>query len=186
MSDQDPEKSIKDYTKDHAWKIIETYFHDNPQCLVRHHIDSYNDFFKNGIHQVFRDKNPVRIVSQYDKTVDDYLCSCKLYMGGKDGASIYIGKPIIHDNDRSHYMFPNEARLRNMTYAVTVHYDVEVEFTRILREGEELEPVGIEEILGGAYDEVVEGDSDKDSDDETLARKLNENNQNIFSLPNFG
>ena len=25
-------------------------------------------------------------------------------------------------------MYPNEARLRNMTYGVSIHYDVEVEF----------------------------------------------------------
>ena len=25
-------------------------------------------------------------------------------------------------------MYPNEARLRNMTYGMTIHYDVEVEF----------------------------------------------------------
>ena len=31
------------------WKIIDTYFHDNPQALVNHHIDSYDDFYKNGV-----------------------------------------------------------------------------------------------------------------------------------------
>ena len=30
-------------------KVIDKYFQDNPNALVRHHIDSYNDFFKNGI-----------------------------------------------------------------------------------------------------------------------------------------
>ena len=160
----------------HAWKIIETYFQDNPQCLVRHHIDSYNDFFKNGIYQVFRDKNPVRIFSQYDAKIDDYLCKCNLYMGGKDGTRVYIGKPVIHDDDRSHYMFPNEARLRNMTYGMTIHYDVEVEIIRILNEGEEvdIEPVGIEEILGGNYHNTDDGyvsTSDEDDDVPTKSNK---------------
>ena len=31
------------------WKIIDSYFSNNPQCLVQHHIESYDDFFKNGI-----------------------------------------------------------------------------------------------------------------------------------------
>jgi len=155
----------------HAWKIIETYFQDNPQCLVRHHIDSYNDFFQNGIYQVFRDKNPVRIFSQYDANFDDYICKCNLYMGGKDGTKVYIGKPVIHDDDRSHYMFPNEARLRNMTYGMTVHYDVEVEFVRILREGEALEPVGIEEILGGRNREYGEDDGSSSDDEDIIVPK---------------
>ena len=29
-----------------TWNIIETFFQDNPQVLVQHHINSYNDFFK--------------------------------------------------------------------------------------------------------------------------------------------
>ena len=55
-----------------TWKVINTYFHDNPQCLVRHHIESYNDFFKNGIYQVFKEKNPVRILTRNDEDIDDH------------------------------------------------------------------------------------------------------------------
>jgi hypothetical protein len=29
-------------------------------------------------------------------------------------------------------MYPNEARLRNMTYGITIHYDVEIEFIKLL------------------------------------------------------
>ena len=31
------------------WKIIETYFKDNPDFAVKHHVNSYNDFMINGI-----------------------------------------------------------------------------------------------------------------------------------------
>ena len=31
-------------------------FENNPQSLVRHHTESYNDFFKNGIFQIFKEK----------------------------------------------------------------------------------------------------------------------------------
>ena len=43
---------------------------------------------------------------------------------------------IYDDEDNVHYMFPNEARLRNMTYGMTVHYDVEIEFVDILEPGQ--------------------------------------------------
>ena len=52
----------------------------------------------------------------------------ELFLGGKKGDKLYYGKPLIFDEQREHYMYPNEARLRNMTYAVTIHYDVEVDF----------------------------------------------------------
>jgi DNA-directed RNA polymerase II subunit RPB2 len=57
-------------------------------------------------------------------------------MGGKNGDKIYFGKPVIHDDNNVHYMFPNEARLRNMNYSMTVHYDIEVEFIDTLLPGQ--------------------------------------------------
>ena len=42
-------------------KIIDRYFQDNKTALVQHHIDSYNDFFSNGIYSIFKEKNPIRI-----------------------------------------------------------------------------------------------------------------------------
>ena len=131
------------------WKIINTYFEDNPQSLVRHHIDSYNDFFKNGIFRIFKEKNPLRINTRYDDEINDYRSQCIMYFGGKNGDKIYFGKPIIYDDNDAHYMFPNEARLRNMTYGMTVHYDVEVEFITILGKDEEPNVPGLEEMLGG-------------------------------------
>jgi len=137
------------------WKIIDTYFHDNPQCLVRHHIDSYDDFFKNGIFQIFKEKNPLRINTRFDKEIDDYRSQCILYFGGKNGDKIYFGKPIIYDEHNSHYMYPNEARLRNMTYGMTVHYDIEIEYITILSKGENPTIPGLDEIGINGYDEEV-------------------------------
>ena len=47
-------------------------------------------------------------------------------MGGKDGSKIYFGKPVIHDKDNVHYMYPNEARLRNMNYSMTIFFVITV------------------------------------------------------------
>jgi DNA-directed RNA polymerase II subunit RPB2 len=126
------------------WKIIDSYFKENPQALVTHHIESYNDFFKTGIYQIFKEKNPIQISSNYIENIEDYQYTAKLFMGGKDGSRIYFGKPVIYDEDRPHYMYPNEARLRNMTYAMTIHYDIDVEYTKILEEGE------LPDMVGGA------------------------------------
>jgi DNA-directed RNA polymerase II subunit RPB2 len=127
------------------WNIIHSYFENNPQALVRHHIDSYNDFFKNGIFKIFHEKNPVEIFSVFDNTLNDFKYKCFLYFGGKNGKKIYFGKPVIHDKDNSHYMYPNEARLRNLTYAMTIHYDIDVEIINHLETGEE--PVNMANII---------------------------------------
>ena len=38
------------------WNIIQKYFEDNPKCLVKHQIDSFNDFFNYNIKQIFKEK----------------------------------------------------------------------------------------------------------------------------------
>ena len=118
------------------WKIIGKYFNDNPNILVDHHLESYNDFFKHSIFQIFKEKKPIRIQSNFDSKINDYRNKCIMYFGGKDGNKVYLGKPIIYDDNNSHYMFPNEARLRNMTYGLTIHYDIDIEFYTILDDGE--------------------------------------------------
>ena len=123
-----------------SWKLIDKYFKDNPYNLVAHHLDSYNDFFNSGINNIFRENNPIRFIEREEKDQpenSENQSECSLYLGGKDGSKIYFGKPIIYDDSDkgAHYMYPNDARLRNMTYGITIHYDVEVDF--IFFEGDE-------------------------------------------------
>jgi len=157
------------------WKIIDSYFNGNPQCLVRHHQESYNDFFTKGIYKILKETNPIRIQTDYDIRLPrydneknqlnsdlglgEYRSQANLYIGGKDGRRLYFGKPVIYDGDREHYMYPNEARLRNMTYAMTIHYDIEIEYIDILRDNE------IAKVIGG--------ETNDDSDDEDQIFKTN-------------
>ena len=157
------------------WNIIRSFFKDDPQCLVRHHIESYNDFYSSGIYKIFKEKNPILIQSQYDPRLarydpttgktnpelgfGEYRSQAIMYMGGKDGSRLYFGKPVIYDEDRPHYMYPNEARLRNMTYAMTIHYDLEIEFINILEEGElpkAVAPSGVRFVEESDSDEEYE------------------------------
>ena len=117
-----------------AWEVIDKYFEDNPNILVNHHLASYNDFIKNGIKRIFKEKNPIILQKEEDPETNIFRLRCELYIGGKNGNKVYYGKPVIYDDNsngldkRAHFMYPNEARLRNMTYATTIHYDVEVDF----------------------------------------------------------
>ena len=114
------------------WNIIDKLFNDNPNILVAHQLDSYNEFISNGISQIFKEHNPIVFQKEKNPQTDVYKHISRFYLGGKTGDKIYYGKPVIYDEtgttSRVHYMYPNEARLRNMTYGVTIHYDVDVEF----------------------------------------------------------
>ena len=107
------------------FKMIDTYFKEN--TLVNHHISSVNQFYNEGLPKVFRDMNPIKYYSKFDDKLKKYKYETHIYIGGKEVDKIYYGKPVIFDETNKHYMFPNEARLRNMTYGISIHYDVEIE-----------------------------------------------------------
>ena len=176
------------------WNIIESHFKDDPQSLVRHHTESYNDFFNSGIYKIFKEKNPIRIQSKYDPNLarydpttqqtnselgyGEYRSQALLYLGGKDGSRVYFGKPVIHDEGRSHYMYPNEARLRNMTYAMTIQYDVEIEYIDILDEGELPKAIGTDNIA------LATEDSDEEEPEyENFKAKKSGGNNDLLNGP---
>ena len=116
-----------------SWKTINKMFEDNPEFLIKHHLDSYNQFFNEGIQDIFKNNNPLTLFKDKDDETGIYKHNLEMYFGGRNGNKIYYGKPIIYDEEnettREHYMYPNEARLRNMSYQFTIHYDVEIIFT---------------------------------------------------------
>jgi len=135
-----------------SWKLIDKYFNDNPHNLVAHHLESYNSFFSEGINRIFKENNPIRFIEREDEDNEGKVNQCSLYLGGKDGSKLYYGKPVIYDDNYSHYMYPNDARLRNMTYGITVHYDVDVDFIFFDEQGEKKEhSITLEKILLGRF-----------------------------------
>ena len=117
------------------FKIIDTFFREN--TLVDHHLSSCNNFYEKDIPKIFNDLNPIQYYSVFDEKTKTHKYNTNIYIGGIKGNKIYYGKPCIFDNDYNHYMFPNEARLRNMTYGITVHFDIDIEIT-IIENGEKL------------------------------------------------
>ena len=121
-----------------SWNIINSYFRDNPYNLVAHHLDSYNAFIETGIQRVFRENNPIRFIEE-QQTGKKKRKQCFLYMGGKNADKIYFENPIlpgkaknaesgIGEDTPENLLYPNYARLNNLTYGVNVFYDVDIEY----------------------------------------------------------
>jgi DNA-directed RNA polymerase II subunit RPB2 len=137
-----------------SWKLIDKYFKDNANCLVAHHLDSFNDFFRSGINRIFHENNPIRFIEREEESSsssEKNRNECKLYLGGKAGDKIYYGKPVIYDDNNAHYMFPNDARLRNMTYGITIHYDVDVDFIYFKDGVKQLHSITLDKIYLGRF-----------------------------------
>jgi DNA-directed RNA polymerase II subunit RPB2 len=139
-----------------SWKLIDKYFKDNPNNLVSHHLDSYNEFFSNGIKRIFKENNPIRFIEREDENDSNKRNECSLYLGGKEGLNIYYGKPVIYDDHNSHYMFPNDARLRNMTYGITIHYDIEVDFITYDGDERKEQTIKISRVFLGRFPIMVQ------------------------------
>jgi DNA-directed RNA polymerase II subunit RPB2 len=141
-----------------SWKLIDKYFKDNPNCLVSHHLESFNDFFRNGIKRIFHENNPIRFIEREDESESDKRNECLLYLGGKEGNRIYYGKPVIYDDNNTHYMFPNDARLRNMTYGITIHYDVDVDFIYYVGDEKKSHNLIINKVYLGRFPIMLQSD----------------------------
>ena len=137
------------------WQIIDKFFKNNPYCLVNHHIESYNKFFNHDIFNIFKEQNPISMLKQFNETTGEYELQSHMYIGGKEANKIYYGKPTIYDDDNSHFMFPNEARIRNMTYGFTIHFDIDVEY---IIEGQEPFTQTIENIFLGKFPIMLHSD----------------------------
>ena len=103
--------------EDLSWKLIDIYFKDNPNNLVQHHLESYNNFFQHGIKNIIRENNPIRFIERENSTANvsdrdnkskasdsDNRNEILLYLGGKTGSKLYFGT-FKNGNQGSSYTF---------------------------------------------------------------------------------
>jgi DNA-directed RNA polymerase II subunit RPB2 len=105
------------------WTVIKSLLNENHwRSLVRHHLDSYNDFMKNKIPIIVKQFNPLSIYHDYDVDKNIYNYEIKIEFG-----NVSYNKPYIHENDGStKIMYPQDARLRNISYSLPVLVDMKV------------------------------------------------------------
>jgi DNA-directed RNA polymerase II subunit RPB2 len=120
------------------WKIIGSYFkNQHLECLVRHQIESYNNFIGYQILKTIEMFNPINIKSEDDYNSELNKYSLELFISFEN---FRIYRPQIHENNGAiKLMFPQEARLRNFTYAGTMTIDMNIKI--IVRDGENLENI---------------------------------------------
>ena len=120
------------------WKIIGSYFDgQHLKRLVRHQIESYNDFVNNQLERTIQMFNPVTIASEQDLDKKTKKHKLDIEVTFSD---FHLYRAQIHENNgATKLMFPQEARLRNFTYASTMTVDANIKYT--IRTGENLENV---------------------------------------------
>jgi DNA-directed RNA polymerase II subunit RPB2 len=120
------------------WDMIGSYFENGHlERLVRHQLESYNEFVSNQIERTIEMFNPVHIASEqdYDRVLKKHRLEIVV-----EFKHFNLYRPQIHENNgATKLMFPQEARLRNFTYASSMTVDVKIQI--IVRTGTDLETV---------------------------------------------
>ena len=110
--------------------IVDSFFKEN--SLVKHHMDSYNNFIENGIQKV---------IDEAEVIETEVKGGYKVKFG-----KVRVGKPINKEADGSvKEITPIEARIRNLSYSAPVY----LEITSVIgEEGEEVEDETVEVYIG--------------------------------------
>lgn len=96
-----------------GWPIIEDML--RREGIARQHLNSYNEFIERGIQSIVDEVGEIEIENQFG--------NYKIKLG-----KIEIGKPRVIEHDGSEsYIYPSEARLRNLTYAAPLYLEMTVE-----------------------------------------------------------
>ena len=135
------ERAIEDdniYDNTKHWPIIESYFNGQHLArMVRHQVESYNDFVNFQIKKTINMFNSVKIhsVRDYDMKNRNFTLEIEV-----DFDNFHIYRPQTFENNGStKVMFPQEARTRNFTYASAMTVDMNIKYIR--RTGDKLTDV---------------------------------------------
>ena len=138
MSSEDSFNLEQDKYIETPWSIIESYFKgQHLQRLVRHQLESYNNFVGYQINKTIEMFNPVHIASEQDFDLKTGKHALEIFITFEN---FHIYRPQIQENNgATKLMFPQEARLRNFTYASAMTIDINIKF--VVRNGENLENI---------------------------------------------
>lgn len=109
------------------YKIIESYFQGKHlERLVRHQIESYNNFVNSQLQKTIEMFNPVSIKSENDYIIEHNKYMLEILISFEN---FKLYPPQIHENNgATKIMWPQEAKLRNFTYASNMAVDIHIEY----------------------------------------------------------
>jgi DNA-directed RNA polymerase II subunit RPB2 len=109
------------------YTIIESYFRgQHLERLARHQIESYNNFINFQIQRTIQMFNPVVIRSENDFVPENNKYLLEIFVNFEN---FKLFPPRIHENNgATKLMLPQEAKLRNFTYASTMYVDLNIQY----------------------------------------------------------
>ena len=131
--------SLKKYVNE--WDIIDTFFRDTNYYKSQHQVDSFDELIfseENGIRNIIQRENPFILFKGENKKKGTFTYEIKIYFGEtldengeplKDIENIFVSSPAIYNKkEELSAMYPNDARLKNLTYKSNVFINVGIQY----------------------------------------------------------
>ena len=116
----DEDEDYEEITQEDCWTVITSFFEQ--KGLVRQQLDSFDEFVQNTMQELV-DENSDLILDQADQHTgheSDVTRRYEIKFG-----QIYLSRPTITETDGSVVpVFPQEARLRNLTYSAPLYIEM--------------------------------------------------------------
>jgi len=101
-----------------ARHVIDTFFNDVPNPLVRHHLDSFADLINTKIPTYIKEKNPLTRILKDGREI-------RVFIGGHDGNKLTYHPPV---DESGAAILPHMCRLDNKTYAFEIRGTVDIDY----------------------------------------------------------
>ena len=117
--------------------VLRSAFNEAPNTfLTQHHISTYESFVFREMADIIHAENPITVLKEpLDAEAGIYKYKTQIYIGGDvptpNELAISVGPPVVtlDDGETVRRMFPNEARIRNLTYSANFQADILVRVT---------------------------------------------------------
>lgn len=115
------EANLAEYQWDRdTWTTIDKYF-AQPRILAHNQLNSFNDFVENVIPSLIKNHNPIVVGSDWDPVTEKFRVRYEVEFAGQP----YMSRPQINEGSGTiKNLFPNEARLRGLSYSAYMYLDV--------------------------------------------------------------
>uniref|UniRef100_A0A6C0CFY9 DNA-directed RNA polymerase n=1 Tax=viral metagenome TaxID=1070528 RepID=A0A6C0CFY9_9ZZZZ len=100
-----------------ARHVIDTFFNDVPNPLVRHHLDSFADLVNIKIPAYIKEKNPLSLALEGRRI--------EVFIGGHDGSKLTYRPSTDEDGNA---VLPHTCRLDNKTYSFELRGTVDIDY----------------------------------------------------------
>ncbi|KAF7303246.1 DNA-directed RNA polymerase subunit beta [Mycena kentingensis (nom. inval.)] len=118
--EEDEEDGYEEITQEDCWAVISSFF--DQKGLVRQQLDSFDEFVSNTMQELV-DENAELILDQADQHSgheSDMTRRYEITFG-----QVYLSRPTVTEADGTVVpVFPQEARLRNLTYSAPLYIEM--------------------------------------------------------------